>query len=94
MTNEEFQKLVLKKLEKLDSLEESQKDLQESQDDLIIKVENMDKKIDGVVEQTAHLTEFKNQVRKELEYIKRSVSKIEIIRADNWSDIARLKAAK
>lgn len=115
MTNEEFQRLVLQKLEKLDSLEESQNNLQESQKDLISKVNNMDKqlngldesqkgliskvnnidkKLDGVVEQTADLTEFKHQVRRELEDIKMSVSKIEIITADNWSDIARLKAAK
>lgn len=115
MTNEEFQRIVLQKLEKLDGLEESQRNLQESKNDLSIKVEKMnkkldnldqsqktsnikvesiDKKLDSVVEQTPDLTEFKNQVRAELQDIKMSVSKIEIITADNWGDIARLKAAK
>ncbi|NLY45193.1 MAG: plasmid stabilization protein [Tissierella sp.] len=84
MTNEEFQKLVLKKLDKLDNLEEGQKNLE-------LEVKNISKKLDGVVEQTADLTEFRFEVKSELEDIKTSISRIEIATADNWSDIARLK---
>ena len=84
MTNEEFQKLVL---EKLDNLEQGQKNLES-------EVKGNSKKLDGVVEQTADLMEFRTEVKSELENIKTTISRIEIATADNWGDIARLKAIK
>lgn len=84
MTNEEFQKLVL---EKLDNLEERQKSLE-------FEVKGNSKKLDGVVEQTADLMEFRFEVKSEFENIKTTISRIEIVTADNWGDIARLKSIK
>lgn len=40
------------------------------------------------------LTEFKYEVKEKLAEIKANISRIEIATADNWSDIARLKAAR
>lgn len=101
MTNEEFQKLVLEKLDKLDNLEEGQKNLElgqknleEGQKNLELEIKNISKKLDGVVEQTANLMEFRFEVKSELENIKTTVSRIEIATADNWGDIARLKSIK
>ena len=115
MTNEEFQRLVLKKLEKLDSLEAGQKNLESrlgsletgqknlesrlgsletGQKNLELKYEEISKKLDSVIEQTAILSEFKEEVFLELDNIKTTISKIEIVTADNWGDIARLKSIK
>lgn len=84
MTNEEFQRLVL---EKLDNLEQGQRDLE-------IEVKGISKKLDGVVEQTANLTEFRYEMKAELADVKRSISRIEVATAENWGDIAKLKAAR
>ncbi|MCC5909353.1 MAG: plasmid stabilization protein [Clostridiaceae bacterium] len=77
MTNEEFQKLVL---EKLQSLELGQEEIKE--------------KLKFAGEQTAELTEFRQEVKEELTSIKSTISRIEIATADNWSDIAKLKSVR
>jgi hypothetical protein len=51
-------------------------------------------KLDGVIEQTADLTEFRHEVKQELAEIKSNISRIEIATADNWGDIARLKSVR
>ncbi|WMM23879.1 hypothetical protein RBU61_13230 [Tissierella sp. MB52-C2] len=105
MTNEEFQILVL---EKLGNLEEGQKNLNEKVVGIEEKVTNLEEKVigleegqkqifvklDAVVEQTMDLTEFRYEVKEELADIKSNISRIEIATADNWGDIARLKAAR
>ena len=58
-------------------------------------------KIDGVVEQTADLLEFRTkitdtvqQIKIDVEAIKKDVTNVEVITASNWADIAKLKAVK
>lgn len=133
MTNEEFQKIVLKELRnltgkvdgldsKVDDLDSKVDDLDNKVDDLDNKVEHLDSKVDhldnkvdqmdgrvgnmenilnSVKEQTAELTEFREETRvnfrkldRELREVKRSVSRVEINVAENWREISILKAAK
>lgn len=81
-------------LEILKAMQQDIKGLKESQ-------ERLEKKIDGVVEQTADLLEFRTkitdtvqQIKIDVEAIKKDVTNVEVITASNWADIAKLKAVK
>ena len=81
-------------LEILKAMQQDIKWLKESQE----RIEN---KIDGVVEQTADLLEFRTkitdtvqQIKIDVEAIKKDVTNVEVITASNWADIAKLKAVK
>ena len=81
-------------LEILKAMQQDIKGLKESQE----RIEN---KIDGVVEQTADLLEFRTkitdtvqQIKIDVEAIKKDVTNVEVITASNWADIAKLKAVK
>ena len=79
-------------LEILKAMQQDIKGLKESQ-------ERLENKIDGVVEQTADLLEFRTkitdtvqQIKIDVEAIKKDVTNVEVITASNWADIAKLKA--
>ena len=81
-------------LEILKAMQQDIKVLKESQ-------ERLENKIDGVVEQTADLLEFRTkitdtvqQIKSDVEAIKKDVTNVEVITASNWADIAKLKAVK
>ena len=81
-------------LEILKSIQLDIKGLKESQ-------ERLENKIDGVVEQTSDLLEFRTkikdtvqQIKIDVEAIKKDVTNVEVITASNWADIAKLKAVK
>ena len=81
-------------LEILKAMKLDIKGLKESQ-------ERLENKIDGVVEQTADLLEFRTkitdtvqQIKIDVEAIKKDVTNVEVITASNWADIAKLKAVK
>lgn len=81
-------------LEILKAMQQDIKGLKESQ-------ERLENKIDGVVEQTADLLEFRTkitdtvqQIKSDVEAIKKDVTNVEVITASNWADIAKLKAVK
>ena len=81
-------------LEFLKAMQQDIKGLKESQ-------ERLENKIDGVVEQTADLLEFRTkitdtvqQIKIDVEAIKKDVTNVEVITASNWADIAKLKAVK
>lgn len=81
-------------LEILKAIQQDIKGLKESQ-------ERLENKIDGVVEQTADLLEFRTkitdtvqQIKIDVEAIKKDVTNVEVITASNWADIAKLKAVK
>ena len=68
---------------------------------LKVSQERLENKIDGVVEQTADLLEFRTkitdtvqQIKIDVEAIKKDVTNVEVITASNWADIAKLKAVK
>lgn len=81
-------------LEILKAMQQDIKGLKESQ-------ERLENKIDGVVEQTADLLEFRTkitdtvqQIKIDVKAIKKDVTNVEVITASNWADIAKLKAVK
>ena len=81
-------------LEILKAMQQDIKGLKESQ-------ERLENKIDGVVEKTADLLEFRTkitdtvqQIKIDVEAIKKDVTNVEVITASNWADIAKLKAVK
>lgn len=81
-------------LEILKAIQLDIKGLKESQ-------ERLENKIDGVVDQTADLLEFRTkitdtvqQIKSDVEAIKKDVTNVEVITASNWADIAKLKAVK
>ena len=81
-------------LEILKAMQQDIKGLKESQ-------ERLENKIDGVVEQTADLLEFRTkitdtvqQIKIDVEAIKKDVTNVEVITASNWADIAKLKSVK
>ena len=81
-------------LEILKAMQQDIKGLKESQ-------ERLENKIDGVVEQTADLLEFRTkitdtvqQIKIDVEAIKKDVTNVEVITASNWADIVKLKAVK
>ena len=76
------------------TLEEGQKALERRQGTLEEGQKTIVKELKGVLEQTANLTEFKEEVIQELESMKASIARVEIATANNWSDIARLKSIK
>ncbi len=67
MTNEEFQTIVL---EELKGLRKDVDGLKERLDGLDEKLDIVDKKIDEIYEQTADLTEFKEETAKDIKIIK------------------------
>lgn len=75
---------LLKKMDdKLSNIEDGQKELK-------AELEGINRKLDGVVEQTADLTEFKSTVISKLEELK----EVEEVTKVNCYDIAKLKAIK
>ena len=91
MTNEEFQKTVLEQLRKLNekvgNLEQGQMKLEQGQ-------EEIRKDLKAVVEQTADLTEFREEINAKVDKVIEELSTIEIVTSKNWNDIAKLKSIK
>lgn len=67
-------------VKRLDELEEGQKIIE--------------KKLDGVVEQTAGLVEFRSEILNKVDGIREDLSTVELVTANNYKDIAKLKAVK
>ncbi|CAM2079133.1 MAG: hypothetical protein NSGCLCUN01_03345 [uncultured Clostridium sp.] len=58
------------------------------------KVDRIEKKLDGVVEQTFDLVEFKSEMLSKVDGIREDLATVELVTANNYKDIAKLKAAK
>lgn len=58
------------------------------------KVDGIEKKLDSVVEQTADLVEFRSEILNKVDGIREDLSTVELITANNYKDIAKLKAVK
>ena len=86
---------ILKRLEtKVDGIETKV-------DGIETKVSGIENKLNGVVEQTADLLEFRietskkiNQIKDDVEAIKKDLCFVEEATAKNWRDIANLRAVK
>ena len=51
-------------------------------------------KLDGITEQTADLVEFRNEILNKIDGIREDLSTVELVTANNYKDIAKLKAVK
>ena len=58
------------------------------------KVDGIEKKLDGIVEQTADFVEFRNEMLNKVDGIREDLSTVELVTANNYKDIAKLKAVK
>lgn len=58
------------------------------------KVDGIEKKLDGVVEQTVDLVEFRSEILNKVDVIREDLSTVELVTANNYKDIAKLKAVK
>lgn len=56
--------------------------------------EKLDNKLDGITEQTADLVEFRNEILNKIDGIREDLSTVELVTANNYKDIAKLKAVK
>ncbi|WLF71109.1 plasmid stabilization protein (plasmid) [Clostridium septicum] len=55
---------------------------------------NINKKLDGITEQTADLVEFRSEMIKKVDGIRDDLSTVELVTAKNYKDIVNLKAVK
>lgn len=58
------------------------------------KINEVEKKLDGVLEQTADLLEFRSEIINKVDGIREDLSTVELVTANNYKDIAKLKAVK
>lgn len=58
------------------------------------KVDGIEKKLDGVVEQTADLVEFRSELINKVDGIRDDLSTVELVTAKNYKDIVNLKSVK
>ena len=77
-------------LEILKEMQVSIKSLDEGQKEIKLELNEINKKLDGVVNQTAYLTEFRTTVLSKLE----DINVVEEVTKANCYDIAKLKAIR
>ena len=75
-------------------LEQRQSNLEEGQLKLEQGQEEIKRELRAVVEQTADLTEFREEINAKVDKIIEELNTIEIVTSKNWNDIARLKSVK
>lgn len=81
-------------LEILKSIQLEIKGLKDEVKELKFGQEIIEKKLDGVVEQTADLVEFRIEILNKVDGIREDLSTVELVTANNYKDIAKLKAVK
>lgn len=58
------------------------------------ELNNINKKLDGITEQTADLVEFRSEMIKRVDGIREDLATVELVTAKNYKDIVNLKAVK
>lgn len=58
------------------------------------ELNNINKKLDGITEQTADLVEFRSEMIKKVDGIREDLATVELVTAKNYKDIVNLKAVK
>lgn len=92
MTNDEFQIIVLSKLDSIDERLDGRIDrLEERFNNLEVEVREVGRKVDSVIEQTAVLTEFKSDTDQRLSDIKDTLQFISFKQVEQEKDIFHLK---
>ena len=80
--------------ERQTKLEERQAKLEERQIKLEEGQEEIKRDLKAICEQTADLTEFREEINVKIDKLTEDFSTIEMVTSKNWSDIVRLKAAR
>ncbi|MBB6625573.1 plasmid stabilization protein [Clostridium gasigenes] len=70
------------------------KTLQKDNQEIKLELKEINRKLDGVVEQTADLLEFRSDITKKVDGIRDDLSTVELVTAKNYKDIVNLKAVK
>lgn len=105
MSNEEFQTLVLQELKGLregqeeikqeqQEIKQEQQEMKQKQQEMKKTQEEMKNDLKAVIEQTANLTEFKEEVNHKLDTMLNEINTLEMVVSKNWQDITKLKAAR
>lgn len=81
-------------LELLKNMDTRLSDIEKGQNDIKDEINLINKKLDGVVEQTADLVEFRSEILNKVDGIREDLSTVELVTANNYKDIAKLKAVK
>ncbi|MGU8479047.1 plasmid stabilization protein [Clostridium perfringens] len=81
-------------LELLKNIDTRLSDIEKCQSELKDEINFINKKLDGVVEQTANLVEFRGELLNKVDGIKDDLSTVELVTANNYKDIAKLKSVK
>lgn len=81
-------------LELLKSIDTKLSTIEREQNELKDNMKLINKKLDGVVEQTADLVEFRGELLNKVDGIKDDLSTVELVTANNYKDIAKLKSVK
>lgn len=68
--------------------------IEKGQNEIKDEINFINKKLDGVVEQTADLVEFRSEILNKVDGIREDLSTVELVTANNYKDIAKLKAVK
>lgn len=79
---------------RLSAIERGQKEIRDEVKELKLGQEIIEKKLDGVVKQTADLVEFRCEILNKVDGIREDLSTVELVTANNYKDIAKLKAVK
>ena len=81
-------------LELLKNMDTRLSDIEKGQNDIKDEINLINKKLDGVVEQTADLVEFRSEILNKVDGIREDLSTVELVTANNYKYIAKLKAVK
>ena len=81
-------------LELLKNMDTRLSAIEKGQSEIKDEISLINKKLDGVVEQTADLVEFRNEILNKVDGIREDLSTVELVTANNYKDIAKLKAVK
>ncbi|MBU3134518.1 hypothetical protein KPL40_19070 [Clostridium gasigenes] len=57
-------------------------------------LKEINRKLDGVVEQTADLLEFRSDITKKVDGIRDDLLQVELVTSNNWNEITKLKSVK
>ena len=79
---------------RIGKLEEGQKEMNTRIGSLEEGQEEIRKGLMAVIEQTADLTEFRQEINEKVDKVIEELNTLEIVTSKNWHDIAKLKAAK
>lgn len=68
--------------------------LKQMKNEINERFDKLESKVDGIVEQTADLVEFRSDILDKVDGIREDLATVELVTAKNYKDIVNLKAVK